>query len=141
MKRLSYDVVEEQRVLKLRPSCLESYVAGMGRRSERIAHSDRCDSETKHMAHAVQGVPTFEADFRRATLDPWATSRSGKRVSLLGDHQESKAQSVWSIPGLGKNPQVSLAMKHWKSQTLSSVLPPQLPLTRVSGPCGPKCSL
>ena len=46
------------------------------------------------MAHSVQGVPTFEADFRRAKLDPWATSRSGKRVSLLGDRRESKAQSV-----------------------------------------------
>ena len=91
VKRLSYDVVKEQRVLKLRPSCLESYVAGMRNRSERMAHS-------------VQGVPTFEADFRRATLDPWATSRSGKRVSLMGDHQESKAQSFWSIPGQEKTP-------------------------------------
>ena len=45
VKRLSYEVVEEQRVLNLRPSCLESNTAGMGRRSER-------------MAHAVQGVPT-----------------------------------------------------------------------------------
>ena len=31
VKRLSYEVVEEQRVLKLRPSCLESYAAGMGK--------------------------------------------------------------------------------------------------------------
>ena len=93
------------------------------------------------MAHSVQGVPTFEADFRRARLDPLSTSRSGKRVSLLGDHRESKAQSVWSIPGLGKNPQVSLAMKRWKSQTLDSVLPPQLRLARVSGPHRPKCSI
>ena len=30
VKRLSYDVVEEQRVLNLRPSCLESYAVGMG---------------------------------------------------------------------------------------------------------------
>ena len=37
VKRLSYDVVEEQRVWKLRPSCVESYVAGMGRRSERMS--------------------------------------------------------------------------------------------------------
>ena len=86
------------------------------------------------------GVPTSEADFRRARLDPWTTSRCGKRVSLRGDHWESEAQSFRSDPlggcsesearsyaagpGFGGwEPSRFLGTKRWKSQKLRQLLP------------------
>ena len=51
-RRLPYDVVTEQRVMKLRPSCLKGYAAGMGRRSEGMGHSNRRIERSKRRTHS-----------------------------------------------------------------------------------------
>ena len=40
------------RVVKLRPSCLKSYAAGMGRRSEGMGHSNRRIERSKRRTHS-----------------------------------------------------------------------------------------
>ena len=100
----------DQRVSKLRPSCL-SYTAGKGRRSERVdvlqASLGKVEAQDalrplwKHPSWAIVG---------RAWLDPSGTSRAQ-----------------------GKDPQVSMAKKHWKNLITISVLRPIAPLAILSG--------
>ena len=71
----------DRRVSKLRPSCLKSYAAGMGRRSEGM------------------GTPTVVSKGRNAGRTP-----AFVEASLLGDRWESLARSLWYIPGSGKGP-------------------------------------
>ena len=71
----------DQRVSKLRPSCLKSYAAGMGGRSEGM------------------GTPTVVSKGRNAGRTP-----AFVEASLLGDRWESLARSLWYIPGSGKGP-------------------------------------
>ena len=71
----------DRRVSKLRPSCLKSYAAGMGRRSEGMGHSNRRIERSKR-----RRTPAFV------------------EASLLGDRWESLARSLWYIPGSGKGP-------------------------------------
>ena len=77
VKRPACNAVADRRMLNLRPSCV-SYAAGVRRRPERRTHSNRDVQRTKRRTHSGQGVPTSEAAFRRARLNPWTTSRSGK---------------------------------------------------------------
>ena len=42
----------DRRVSKLRPSCLKSYAAGMGRRSEGMGHSNRRIERSKRRTHS-----------------------------------------------------------------------------------------
>ena len=71
----------DRRVSKLRPSCLKSYAAGMGGRSEGM------------------GTPTVVSKGRNAGRTP-----AFVEASLLGDRWESLARSLWYIPGSGKGP-------------------------------------
>ena len=71
----------DRRVSKLRPSCLKSYAAGMGRRSEGM------------------GTPTVVSKGRNAGRTP-----AFVEASLLGGRWESMARSLWYIPGSGKGP-------------------------------------
>ena len=124
VKRLSYDVVEEQRVLRLRPSCLESYAVGMGTRSEHIAHSGRGIERAKrrtHFGHGIQrkkglslqppesaagkglnhstlaAVPSW-ATIGRARLNPSGLSRAkGRTPRFLGRETLEKPDNDLSI--------------------------------------------
>ena len=116
MKRPACNAVADRRMLNLRPSCV-SYAAGVRRRPERRTHSNRDVQRTKRRTHSGQGVPTSEAAFRRARLNPWTTSRNGKAgvppgrplgeqgsilpVRPLGGCSESKARSYATGPGFG----------------------------------------
>ena len=91
VKRLSYDVVEEQRVLKLRPSCLESNTAGMRNRSERMAHSVQC-------------VPTFEADFLESKARSLGHFSQREAGIPLGRPSGEQGSIRLIYPGLGKEP-------------------------------------
>ena len=42
----------DRRVSKLRPSCLKSYAAGMGKRSEGMGHSSRRIERSKRRTHS-----------------------------------------------------------------------------------------
>ena len=76
----------------LRPGCRGR---DAGRTSTRALRTKR----TKRRTHSGQGIPTSEAAFRRARLNPSDhLSQRGKRASLRGDRWESKAQSFRSTP-------------------------------------------
>ena len=58
MKRLSYDLVTGRRVMKLWPSSLRGYAAGMRNRSECCLHSDRraVKDEAQKALHPTNGA-------------------------------------------------------------------------------------
>ena len=102
VKRLSYDVGKEQRVLKRRPSCLESNAACMKNRSER--HSER--SGEKGEAHGAlrPGCPDFRSGLQESKARSLGHFSQRKAGIPLGRPSGEQGSIRLVYPGLGKEP-------------------------------------